>query len=140
VRSASWWTADTTPHLQIRCQQRSNRNKLSLPHPATALKQASMNPSMSNYATLMYVRDKTTTAAAATAGSSTTTAPETAAADVATSTKPRDSTGVKLSRKMKALFSSKTERQLDADEATARKSAFYRQFVEAGAFVNTGRR
>jgi hypothetical protein len=41
---------------------------------------------------------------------------------------------------MKALFSSKTERQLDADEATARKSAFDRQVVEAGAFVNTGRR
>ncbi|KAG6956989.1 hypothetical protein JG687_00010257 [Phytophthora cactorum] len=95
-----------------------------------------MNPSMmatrnalplSNPATLMHIREKT-------ADTETTTS----TADVAF-LKSRDSTGARLSRKMEKLFSSrKAERRQNAVDLPAKKSAFYRQFVEARAFVNTG--
>lgn len=81
---------------------------------------------LSTPATLMYVREKTAAA-------------ETTSTDV-TSSKPRDSTGAKLSRKMRKLFPSKKERKQDATTQPANMSAFYRQFVEARVFVNTGRR
>ncbi|KAG2813235.1 hypothetical protein PC129_g15736 [Phytophthora cactorum] len=100
--------------------------------------QDTMNPSMmatrnalplSNPATLMHIREKT-------ADTETTTS----TADVAF-LKSRDSTGARLSRKMEKLFSSrKAERRQNAVDLPAKKSAFYRQFVEARAFVNTGLR
>ncbi|KAG3089028.1 hypothetical protein PI124_g17215 [Phytophthora idaei] len=100
-----------------------------------------MNPSMmatrnalplSNPATLMYIREKTAAA--------TDTETTTSTADVAL-LKSRDSTGARLSRKMEKLFSSrKVERRQNAADLPAKKSAFYRQFVEARAFVNTGLR
>ncbi|KAG7375290.1 hypothetical protein PHYPSEUDO_002063 [Phytophthora pseudosyringae] len=82
---------------------------------------------LSTPATLQYIREKTTTADAET----------TASADGASS-KPRDSTGARFSRKMKELLPSKKEQPQDATEEPARKSAFYRQFVAARAFTNTG--
>ncbi|ETN24078.1 hypothetical protein PPTG_00533 [Phytophthora nicotianae INRA-310] len=100
-----------------------------------------MNPSMmatrnalplSNPATLIYIHEKTATTDARTTTRTT---------DIALS-KPRNSTRTRLSLKMKELFSSnKTERrEQDLADQPARKSAFYRQFIEARAFVSTGLR
>ncbi|KAL3665560.1 hypothetical protein V7S43_009594 [Phytophthora oleae] len=82
---------------------------------------------LSNPSTLMYIREK------ATANTETT-----ANTDVASSKPQRDSMTARLSRKMKGPFWAKKERKQDAVEEDARKSAFYRQFVEARAFVNSG--
>ncbi|KAF4145397.1 hypothetical protein GN958_ATG05427 [Phytophthora infestans] len=93
-----------------------------------------MNPSLmatrnalplTNPATLMYIREKT----AATNAEMTTNS---------ANGQPRQPTA-RFSRKMKELLSGKkAEREQGATDLPAKKSPFYRQFVEARAFVNTG--
>ncbi|ETI56986.1 hypothetical protein F443_00651, partial [Phytophthora nicotianae P1569] len=51
-----------------------------------------------------------------------------------------DSTGERLSRKIKAIPSNKTKRGQDPADTPARKNALYRQYIEARAFVSTGLR
>ncbi|KAI9992027.1 hypothetical protein PInf_017407 [Phytophthora infestans] len=80
---------------------------------------------LTNPATLMYIREKT----AATNAEMTTNS---------ANGQPRKSTA-RFSRKMKELLSGKkAEREQGATDLPAKKSPFYRQFVEARAFVNTG--
>ncbi|KAG1691637.1 hypothetical protein DVH05_026800 [Phytophthora capsici] len=81
---------------------------------------------LSNHSTLVYIREKTADAETV------------ASADVSASKPPRVSMTARLSRKMKGSFWSKKERKQDAVEKDSRKNAFYRQFIEARAFVNTG--
>ncbi|OWZ10934.1 hypothetical protein PHMEG_00016122 [Phytophthora megakarya] len=78
---------------------------------------------LTNTATFKYIREKTETVS------------ETTPANVVTSHEPRISTGTKLSRKMKELFSSK-ERRVKS-ETPEKKSALYRQFVEARALSDS---
>ncbi|KAG1704644.1 hypothetical protein DVH05_005573 [Phytophthora capsici] len=80
---------------------------------------------LSNHSTLMYIREKTADVDTI------------ASADVSPNSQ-RDSMTARLSRKMKGSFWSKKERKQDAVEKDSRKNAFYRQFIEARAFVNTG--
>ncbi|EGZ19700.1 hypothetical protein PHYSODRAFT_285320 [Phytophthora sojae] len=78
-------------------------------------------------ATLMYVREKTSSDATKT--------------DFVTASEPRDSTGAKLSRKMKELFgSSKSQKQAlsPSEQRESRKEAQRRQYVDSLAFVRTG--
>ncbi|OWY94631.1 hypothetical protein PHMEG_00035587 [Phytophthora megakarya] len=77
---------------------------------------------LSNAATLMHIHEKTVNTS------------ETQTTNVISSHEPRVSTGAKLSRKMKDLFSSK-ERRVES-EIPEKKSAFYRQFIESRALVN----
>ncbi|KAL4129941.1 hypothetical protein PRIC2_005949 [Phytophthora ramorum] len=82
---------------------------------------------LSTPSTLMHIREKTAASETTSTGM--------------LSSKPRGSMGAKISRKMKGLLPSKKERkQASTKTSLERKSAFWRQFVEAEAFVNSGRR
>ncbi|KAE8894726.1 hypothetical protein PF005_g32308 [Phytophthora fragariae] len=81
---------------------------------------------LSTPATLMYMREKTSDAVKT---------------DVVTAAEPHNSTGSKLSRKMKELFQSgKSRKQAPSpsEKRESRKEAQRRQFVDSMAFVRTG--
>ncbi|KAG6614599.1 Minor histocompatibility antigen H13 [Phytophthora cinnamomi] len=85
---------------------------------------------LSTPATLMFVREKTDK-----------TSDDTCKADVVTASGPRDSTGAKLSRKMKDLFrSNKASKQAPSpsEQRESRKEAQRRQYIASLALVRTG--